>query len=131
MSNNNGGSMMIVLVIGGICCCCILLSAVLAGLYFFVDSVKVWVDDLFGIENNGTLIKQFEDKKCRGNTMIQQGTQYICSPAFPHKTNARNNPKNKPDIQVTDPETGAKRYMYDNMCVTTPECAEIVNKITL
>lgn len=121
---------MIVLLIGGVCCCCVLLSAVFAGLYFFVDSVKMWVDDLLGIESPALLAKKWKEKKCHGNHVVLKNNSWGCyNPMFSYRTSAAHTQKNKTEsVKVVDP-WGVQSNFYDQECVTTQECKDIVDKV--
>jgi len=51
-NSNSGGSTMLIVLVVAVCCCCVS-SMVPVGFYFFYAPFKNWVNNLFGIGNNG------------------------------------------------------------------------------
>lgn len=74
-SNSNSGSTMMIMMMMAVCCCCVLSVGGIAGMYFFYEPFKKWVNKLLNIDNgplsNEELLQQFIDAGCENKWLTR------------------------------------------------------------
>ena len=128
-SNGNSSSMVILLLVGGVCCCCIMSSAGLGAAYYFNDTVREFIDGLIGTSDKERA-QMFKDKGCkfehRREHPPRSGKWGCHFPKFSFATTANNQLKNKRDYVIQE-YSGVKKYLYDAECVSSQDCADLIN----
>lgn len=128
-NGNSSGMMMILLLVGGVCCCCILSSAGVGAGYYLNDTVREFIDGLIGTSDKERA-QMFKDKGCkfehRREHPPRSGKWGCHFKDFSFATNAKNQLKNKRDYVIYE-SNGVKKYLYDAECVSSQDCANLIN----